>query len=74
MVVWADETRQCTLWIVHGLPELRIYDGSQLIYSEPVKSGAGLEQARALRGLYRTASSPRDAGDDGEAGTRQHSG
>jgi hypothetical protein len=53
LVMWREGSRRCELWMSSGVPELRLFTGTMLVYTEraPIESLCErAEQLRCLRG------------------------
>ena len=51
LVMWRDGARRCELWMSSGVPELRLFAGSTLLYKERAPIESLYERAEQLRGL-----------------------
>lgn len=51
LVMWREGSRRCELWMSGGVPELRVFSGSMLVYKERAPIDSLYERAEQLRCL-----------------------
>lgn len=51
LVMWRDGSRRCELWMLSGVPELRLFIGNMLVYKERAPIESLYERSEQLRGL-----------------------